>query len=128
MKQSSQLAWLLAILCFGPEDGLLAQAAARPLPAWEAALPVQGSSGSLGWAEAPRQIPQNNLAAGSQVRTGLLVGSIIGAAATTVFLIGFCSDADTECGADEVGRAVLFIGVPAAALGALVGSLIHKED
>ena len=128
MKQSSRFGWLLAILCLAPGSGLLAQAAARPVPTWHAALPLQGSGRGPGWTEAPRLIPQNSLAAGSQVRTGLLVGSIIGVAATTVFLIGFCSDADTECGADEVGRAVLFIGVPAAALGALVGSLIHTED
>jgi cation transporter-like permease len=57
-----------------------------------------------------------------------LIGGIIGAAATTVFLIGFCSDSDTKCELDEVGRAALFIAVPAAAVGALIGSLIHTED
>jgi hypothetical protein len=57
-----------------------------------------------------------------------LVGGIIGVAATTVFLIGFCSDSDTKCELDEVGRAVLYIAVPAAAVGALIGSLIHTED
>ena len=66
-------------------------------------------------------------AAGTRSHTGkgLLIGGIVGAVATSVFLIGFCSDADTSCGADEVGRAVLIIGVPPAVAGAVIGSLIR---
>jgi hypothetical protein len=58
----------------------------------------------------------------------LLVGGLIGAAATTVFLVAFCSDPDTACGADEVGRAVVIIAVPCAAAGALIGSLVRTEE
>jgi hypothetical protein len=64
----------------------------------------------------------------SHAGTGLLIGGLVGAAATTIFLIGFCSDSDTKCEADEVGRAVLFIAVPAAVIGALIGSLVHTND
>ncbi|HKU61271.1 MAG TPA: hypothetical protein VJQ44_08655 [Gemmatimonadales bacterium] len=53
---------------------------------------------------------------------------MVGAAATTLFLVGFCGDPDTSCGEDEVGRAVLVIAVPCAAGGALIGSLIHTEE
>jgi hypothetical protein len=60
--------------------------------------------------------------------TGLLIGGAVGAVATGVFLAAFCSDPDTQCGADEFGRAVLIIGVPPALLGALIGSLIRTED
>lgn len=54
------------------------------------------------------------------------MGGIVGAVATTVFLIGFCDDPDTECGADEVGRAFVIFTFPAAAAGALIGSLIRS--
>ena len=54
------------------------------------------------------------------------MGGIVGAVATTVFLIGFCDDPDTECGADEVGRAFVIFTLPAAAAGALIGSLIRS--
>jgi hypothetical protein len=64
----------------------------------------------------------------SHTGTGLLIGSLVGAAATTVFLVAFCGDPDTACGADEVGRAVLVIAVPCAAAGALIGSLIKTES
>ncbi len=43
------------------------------------------------------------------------------------FLVGFCGDPDTACGADEVGRAVLIFVVPTAAAGALIGSLVRTE-
>jgi len=45
-----------------------------------------------------------------------------------VFLIGFCSDPDTSCQADEVGRAALVFAVPAAAVGALIGALVRTES
>lgn len=64
----------------------------------------------------------------SHTGTGLLIGGLVGAAATTLFLVGFCGDPDTSCGEDEVGRAVLVIAVPCAAGGALIGSLIHTEE
>jgi hypothetical protein len=63
----------------------------------------------------------------SHTWTGLLVGGLVGGAAAAVFLAAFCNDPDTECGADEVGRAVVIIAVPVAAAGALIGSLIRTE-
>ena len=59
--------------------------------------------------------------------TGLLIGGLVGAAATGIFLAASCSDADTQCDADEVGRAVLIIAVPPALAGALIGSLIKTK-
>ena len=56
------------------------------------------------------------------------MGAVIGVAATTIFLVGFCGDSDTECGIDEIGRAVVWIAVPVTAVGALIGSLIRTED
>jgi hypothetical protein len=107
---------LVTVLLLGSTAGLHGQVAARPLPGWHAALPNAAAGKPWAW---------DSTAAGSHTGTGLLVGGIVGVAATTVFLIGFCSDPDTECGVDEVGRAALFIAVPAAGLGALIGSLIH---
>lgn len=69
----------------------------------------------------------DTLSTRSHTRTGLLIGGLVGSVATAVFLAGFCSDPDTECGLDEIGRAVLFIAVPAAAAGALIGSLIRTK-
>ena len=60
--------------------------------------------------------------------TGLLIGGLVGAAATTLFLVAFCSDPDTACGADEVGRAAVVIALPLAAVGALIGSLARTEE
>jgi hypothetical protein len=59
--------------------------------------------------------------------TGLLIGSVVGAAATGAFLAAFCSDPDTKCGADEVVRAVVIIAVPPALVGALIGSLVRTK-
>jgi hypothetical protein len=120
MRSTCTIGLLTVILILGRAPSVAGQVAARPLPGWEPGFPTQARA------------PLPDLAAGgarrSHTATGLLVGGIIGAAATTVFLIGFCSDPDTKCEADEVGRAVLFIAVPAAALGALIGSLIHTDD
>jgi hypothetical protein len=60
--------------------------------------------------------------------TGLLIGGLVGAAATTLFLVAFCGDPDTACGADEVGRAAVVIALPFAAVGALIGSLVRTEE
>jgi len=59
--------------------------------------------------------------------TGLLIGGLVGAVATGVFLGAFCSDPDTHCGVDEVARATAFIALPAAAVGALVGTLVRTR-
>ena len=104
------------------------QLARPPLPAWTGE-PAPG--GDPPQARAPRflaVLPPEEGSRRSHTGTGLLIGALVGAAATTVFLIGFCGDPDTACGADEVGRAVLVIAVPCAAAGALIGSLVHTEE
>ena len=110
----------LLLLSLVSTPSLQAQKMAPPLTGWDAGLLWQDRT------RVPHVLSQQGRR--SHTGTGLLVGAVIGAAATTVFLIGFCSDADTKCEMDEVGRAVLFIAVPAAALGALIGSLIHTDD
>jgi hypothetical protein len=64
----------------------------------------------------------------SHAATGLLVGGIVGVAATGAFLALFCSDPDTSCGADEVGRVAVVFIPPPALLGALIGSLVDSDD
>lgn len=97
------------------------------------ASPVQLQGQALGasfhsWSpDSSRHWRTDTLSTRSHTGTGLLVGGIVGAVATTVFLVGFCSDPDTQCGADEVGRAVLFIAVPPALVGTLIGSLIRTK-
>jgi hypothetical protein len=121
----------LAILGLGSAPRVEAQAAARPLPVWDAGpllLPSSTASQRLGADVGPYGLSQSGLGSHRHTSTGLLVGGLIGIAATTVFLIGFCDDPDTQCGVDEVGRAVVLIAVPAAAVGALIGYLIRTED
>jgi hypothetical protein len=64
----------------------------------------------------------------SDAVSGLLVGTIVGVAATGAFLAFFCGDPDTSCGADEVGRAIVVFVPPPAMIGALIGSLAHGGD
>jgi hypothetical protein len=120
---------LLTFLGAAPRAALHAQVASAPFPAWTGEqLAGAGPPNAL----ARRPLPLASLREGStrrsHTRTGLLIGGLIGVAATTVFLVGFCGDPDTACGADEVGRAVVLIAVPCAAAGALIGSLIHTEQ
>ena len=121
---------LATIALLSGAAGLQAQALPPPLPAWEASPLTQGTTEDQRRAVDAAFLVRSQIGsrARSHTKTGLLVGGLIGVAATTVFLIGFCSDADTKCETDEVGRAVLFIAVPAAAAGALIGSLIRTED
>ena len=97
------------------------------------ASPVQLEGQALGasfhsWSpDSSRHWRTDTLSTRSHTGTGLLVGGIVGAVATTVFLAGFCSDPDTQCGADEVGRAALFIAVPSALVGTLIGSLVRTK-
>jgi hypothetical protein len=112
----------------GAPASLPAQIASRPLPTWDV-----GSLGSTGQHHLTSNtetlvLTRQTHATRSHTKTGLLIGGLIGVTATTVFLVAFCSDPDTSCGADEVGRAVLIIAVPCAAVGALVGSLVRTEE
>lgn len=105
---------LLAIgLCLGGSARLQGQVLDASLRSW-------GSTTSEPW-------HSDTLSTRSHTGTGLLIGGLVGGVATAVFLAGFCSDPDTECGADEIGRAVLFIAVPTALVGTLIGSLIRTK-
>ena len=132
MKQVSStprrfsLAALLALNLCGITH-LEAQAKALSLPRWQAELPEKkhlSFADNLGYT-----VPQDSISkTHSHTFTGLLIGSAVGLAATGLFLAAFCGDPDTECGADEYGRALVIIAVPAAAAGALIGSLIHTRE
>jgi hypothetical protein len=112
----------LAVLLLGTAQTLPSQALGPGLTAWRPTLwterPVRGALVPLGVANSETH---------SHTLTGLLIGSLVGAAATGFFLAAFCSDADTQCGADEVGRAVLIIAVPPAVVGTVIGSLIRTQ-
>ena len=120
---------LLTIILLGSGPELQAQAATVPLPTWRAEPALTGDiiSRQWAWGVAPAVGPAEGPRKHSHTWTGLLVGGLVGGAAAAVFLAAFCNDPDTECGADEVGRAVVIIAVPVAAAGALIGSLIRTE-
>jgi hypothetical protein len=105
------------------------QALAAPFARWSGELQADARlrSGSLR-SRVTGASPAEQATTRSHTLTGLLIGGLVGAAATTVFLIGFCGDPDTACQGDEVGRAILIIGVPCAAAGALIGTLIRTEE
>lgn len=129
MMQASGALWLpLAVLLLGGSDGLRAQAAAPPLPSWRAGLPVQPAPRSQAGGAGPLVPVASRSETHGHTLTGLLIGGLVGGAATAVFLAAFCGDPDTQCGADEVGRAVVIITVPPALAGALIGSLIRTRD
>jgi hypothetical protein len=127
-RSGSMAPILLAGLALGNFHALAAQAGPSPWPTWHAELWSQPLARQ--WTPGVDGRPAGTATSQthSHTLTGLLIGGVVGAAATGVFLAGFCSDPDTQCGADEVGRAVLIIGVPPALLGALIGSLIRTED
>jgi len=119
---------LLGVLLLGSAEVLAGQVLAPPLRSWypelrsEAAFrPWARSADLVPWVDASSQTHSHTL-------TGLLIGGLVGVAATGVFLAAFCSDPDTQCGADEVGRAVVIIAVPSAVVGAVIGSLIRTES
>ena len=113
----------LTVLLLGTAQTLPSQALAPRLTAWRPTL----------WTESPVRgalVPKVGASSESHSHTltGLLIGSLVGAAATGLFLAAFCSDGDTQCGADEVGRAVLIIAVPPAVVGAVIGSFIRTKS
>ena len=122
-RQLSVVAFLALNVC--GITHLQAQAKAFSLPRWQAELPAKQHHSSFA-DKHDYTVPEDSISkTHSHTLTGLLIGSAVGLAATSLFLAAFCGDADTECGADEYGRALLIIAVPAAAAGALIGSLIH---
>ena len=94
-------------------ERLQAQRAQAPFPRWQE--------------EQLRPAPAARFESRTNAETGLLVGGVVGLAATGLFLVAFCGG-DNSCGADEVGRAVLIIAVPFAMAGALIGSLSRTEE
>jgi hypothetical protein len=125
-RQLSVVAFLALHVC--GTTHLEAQARVLSLPRWRAELPAKQHLSSLA-DKLDYAVPEDSTSkTHSHTLTGLLIGSALGLAATGLFLAGFCGDPDTECGADEYGRAILIIAVPAAAAGALIGSLIHTGE
>ena len=107
---------------------LAAQARALSLPRWQAELSAKQHLSSFA-EKLDYPVPEDSTSrTHSHTLTGLLIGSAVGLAATGLFLAAFCGDPDTECGADEYGRAFVIIAVPAAAAGALIGSLVHTRE
>jgi hypothetical protein len=118
---------MLVLSCFGV-GSLEAQAMAPPLPVWRVEMPGEHISQQRSSTFHPLFTGDSASHTHSHTFTGLLIGSAVGVAATTLFLVTFCGDPDTECGADEYGRAIVIIAVPAAAAGALIGSLIRTGE
>jgi hypothetical protein len=120
---------LVGLFALVPPAALEAQVAAVRFDSWQDPLPRDtGETGRFGVQSGTPKALAQGAATRGHAGTGLLVGGLVGAAATTLFLIAFCSDPDTACGADEVGRAAIVIALPFAAAGALIGSLVRTEE
>jgi hypothetical protein len=113
---------LLLVVILGTARTLTGQVLAPHLTSWR---PARWTESAVHVAPVPRVV--ESAETHSHTLTGLLIGGLVGAGATGLFLGVFCNDADTQCGADEVGRAVLIIAVPPAVLGAVIGSLIRTK-
>ena len=120
---------LAALLALAAPAAARAQAAPLPFPRWQGNLPP-GTATPAARTEhqGAAALARESAAVRRHTGTGLLIGGVVGAAATTIFLIGFCNDPDTSCGVDEVGRAAVIIGVPCAAAGALIGWLVKTDE
>jgi hypothetical protein len=95
------------------------------MASWQPVLP---SAGPVAPAAATRIAIKSETR--SHTLTGLIVGAVVGGLGTYVALNSLCSDADedTDCGGESSRlRAALIVAVPAAALGALVGTLIKTK-
>lgn len=113
---------LSAVLLLGTSRILPGQALTPPMVGRGPTLPTQTTvRAALG--------PQLVVRSGrhSHTWTGLLIGTAVGAAAAGTFLAAFCNDPDSQCGADEVARAVVIIAVPSALVGAVIGSLVRTK-
>lgn len=116
---------LVAFLVFTSTQVLAAQALAPPLRDWHSYRPIQTFRLILATDVRLPPFPATPSPEHGHTMTGLLIGGLVGTVATGVFLAAFCSDPDTQCGADEVGRAILIIAVPPTVVGAVIGSLIR---
>ena len=113
---------LLTVLVLGTSHILPGQALTPPFFAW---TPTLRTASTVRAALGPKMVVRSGRH--SHTLTGLLIGSLVGAAATGAFLGVFCSDPDTRCGAHEVARAVVVIAVPSALVGAVIGSLVRTK-
>ena len=113
---------LMIGLCLGSSAKLQGQALGASLPSWSSDGVLLNAPETAQRYSIPISGPwrSDTQSTRSHTGTGLLIGGLVGGVATAVFLAGFCSDADTQCGADEKGRAVLFIAVPTALMGTLI--------
>jgi len=127
LRRTATIGLILTLVSFVPCEGLWAQTASGPLPRWRPDLATVDNLRHNESDSGPLVPIQDSSPTRSHTWTGLLVGGLVGGVATAVFLSAFCGDPDTQCGADEVGRAVLIIGVPPAVVGAIIGSLIRTK-
>ena len=119
---------LLPTIFLATTPGALhAQMAGRPFQSWTGKHPDGGPPGASASQRLSGRVGTRG-SARSPAGEGLLIGGVVGAVVTTVFLLNFCAGSDTSCGADEVGRAVMVIAVPCAAIGALLGSTGKTEE
>jgi hypothetical protein len=58
---------------------------------------------------------------------GGVIGLGLGFAASGLFLAAFCSDPDTSCHADTVGRVLALIALPPTAVGLGIGLAVRTE-
>jgi hypothetical protein len=119
---------LLALLLSARTDTLGAQVPAPPLARWRPSLLPSTTPGPVDGNAVPLRVGHAASGSHAHTGTGLLIGGLVGAAATGIFLGAFCSGSDNACGADEVGRAILVFAVPPTVVGAVIGSLIRTKD
>jgi hypothetical protein len=94
------------------------------LSAQQAFVPISALSVPPPTALSPEPRPNSGVGARSSAGTGALVGAVVGLSAAGLFLLGFCSDPDTRCEADEYIRATIYIAGPPTLIGGLIGALL----
>jgi hypothetical protein len=87
-------------LCLGSSAKLQGQALGASLPSWSSDGVLLNAPETAQRYFAPISGPwrSDTLSTRSHTGTGLLIGGLVGGVATPIFLAGFCSDADTQCG------------------------------
>ena len=116
----------LRVRVFRPGRSVLVGSVARLAPdSFWLRLPDRSDPVPIGYGE-PTGLDRS-LGSRSYAGRGALIGLLAGGSAATVFLVLFCSDSDTKCGADEVARAALFIAGPPTLAGAAIGLLVRHE-
>jgi hypothetical protein len=119
---------LSALLLLGGPEALTAQTLVPPSAGWRVHPPGR-TLRPLPATAAPLHLAlPADTAVHRHTVVGLLVGGVVGIAATAAFLTTFCSDPDTRCHADTAARAVFLISLPPAAVGGLIGWLIRTRD